>query len=301
MKFLRQFLNIDQAENDGAGGGAGGEGSQGGGAGAGAGGGQEGAANGGGAGGGQEPDGEQHEIKWGGETRKVPLAELKNLAQQGYDFTKNSQANSETRKKLLGRLSQVDTVEAELKAAYQARMEELERHNKGKGANNDDGGDGGDGDKGKGNEGSDEIKSLRDRLDEMSAKDQEREWKDIYSPAKQKFSNLNEERVLDKYLEKQKLGELNGSPEEAMMEIAAEVSKEIAAETGVDNDKRLDAILADAKNPKLVAHNKKVIEDFIAKKGEYSEAGGDNRGGGGGGGAADKQETIAEAAARLRA
>jgi len=223
---------------------------------------------------------EQTEWEFDGQKVKYTRQQIIDELRKAKDYTQKTQELAKTRKEQLARLTRLEQMEAEWR----------EKHPEAAGE-----GEGGEGD------GADDIKTLKNDLAALHQKELQRDWKDSYTPVAKQYPNMDESRLIDRILERKKLGE----PVEdaaALMKLAGEVSAEIKSETDTEENKRIEKLLANPEDPRLVAFKQKVISDFVAEKIKHSKAGGDGKGGAGPGanGGEEKKGDLSETAKAIR-
>ena len=227
-------------------------------------------------------DADQIEIVYNGQKMRKTRGEVIALAQQGYDYTQKSQSLAEEKKQIAqsrkdyqARLLRLDQIEAEMKAGK-----------------TDKNGEGGEGQP----DPNEPVKQLDGKLTALEQKMLVRDWEQLYyGPVKHKFPDISEDFLVSKFGEMIKAGEVDDTAE-GLMKTAEAIANGFESSA----TSRLDKLLADPENPKIKAHNAKVIADYVANKTKLADAGGD-KGAGGTGAKAKGVESISEVAARVRA
>ena len=281
MKKL--FLNIDQAENDGEGGGAGGAGSQGtavaeGAEGsAGQGGNSEGAA--GQAGNGEQPPAEEpQEFDLGGQRVKYTKAQLIDELRKAVDYTKKTQGIAADKRAYAAKIMRADAIIKELqeRGVTPEKPAKPEPENKAPSE-------------------VDEVKR------EVASLKQERlveKWQNAYAPIKAKYPDVEEDKLLDALGKALEAGEVEDNAA-GLATVAENLNK------GIENSRGawMDKLLADEKDPRVLAFEKKAIEKYLAKKKQFHNSGGDSGAGGGvgHGDPAASKEKLGDVAKRLLA
>lgn len=288
-----KWLKLDQDEHDGGGGAGGGAASQAGGsAGAGVADGQRPPAGAGAGAGSSSPAGtdgktsqksawEKDTIVWNGQQKELTREEIINYAQQAFNVTQREQAASMKWKEATTQLARLEKLiaDADKKNGGEER---------GQGQNDGE---------------EDPVKALTAKYTNleqtMEQRERLREWKDLCVPIKQKFPEIDDGALSDLFLEKLEGGLVENS-EAGLMSVAAELAAKATSERTERETKLLEKALANSEDPRVKAHNERVIADYVAGKTKLAGSGGEHGGGGAGGSGGNETRTISEIAASLR-
>jgi len=206
------------------------------------------------------------EIVWHGQKVKMTRQEIIDHAQRAYNVTQGEQANSKTRKELTEKLTQLnELIEEARKSPDHAEAD------------------------------GDPIAVLRKEIDELKEVRKLEAWDKYFSPVKAKHPDIPEDFLVSKFQARVLSKEVENT-EEGLMKTADDISNGFSGTV----DKRIEALLNDATNPKIKAHNDKVVAAYLAEKQRLANSGGE-KGAGISGGAEGKVKTISETAAELRA
>lgn len=216
----------------------------------------------------QAAAGEQFEITWEGKKIQMTRDEVINNAQRAYNVTQREQELAKTRKDYQVKLLKLDQYYADLEKA-------------GKPAKGADGAE---------PDADDPLSKVAGEVAELKNQLLVQSWEKSYAPVKQKYPDVSEKMLIEEFQVKIQAGEVDNS-NEGLMQTAEAMAK------GFDStvETKLDKLLADPENPKIKAHNLKVIEAFVKGKKDLANAGGD-KGAGGTGGKAKEAKSIDEVA-----